>query len=234
MTDPQTEDKPPLSLPPNASVFTRIRVGLNALKILSKDAGNPYYAPILHLAFDEDTYMKLAATLRETPEGRKLLDERRTIPGPDIDLDKLASLPEGTLGHEFASYFKKNGIDVFGFDFALNSDADYLNKRYRETHDIHHIITGYGIDPIGEIELQAFYYGNLGLRHAALIAFVSVPYEFKNSGIKGMRKHIRRVLTAYRRGKDSRELLSINFDEMWEKPVSELSELICAPAPSFH
>jgi ubiquinone biosynthesis protein COQ4 len=224
---------PSLTLPPNASVFTRIRVGLQSLQILKDDAGNPYYARLLHLSFDEDTYARLAKTMRQNPEGRRILDEKRTIPGDDMDFEALARLPEGTLGHEFAHYFQDKGIEPFSFEFPLENDADFLNKRYRETHDIHHIITGYGIDEIGEIELQAFYVGNLGLRHAALIVFFSIPFEIKRSGLRGLGKHVRRLRAAYRRGKDSRQLLNVSFDELWDRPVAELAKLICAPAPSF-
>lgn len=224
---------PPQTLPPNASVPTRLRIALHALYVLKDDPGNPDYARLLHMSLDNDTYARLGEILRQTPEGRRMLDEKPTLPGPDLDLEALSQLPEGTLGHEFARYFGDNGIDPFSFEFPLLNDADFLNKRYRETHDIHHILTGYGIDEIGEVELQAFYVGNLGLRHAALIAALSFPYCIKTAGIKHLRQHIRRLRAAYRRGKDSRELLSVNFDEMWEKPVSELAQLICAPAPTF-
>lgn len=224
---------PSATLPPNASVFTRVRLGLTALNKAKDDPGNPDHARLLHMSFDEDTYANLAKVLRETPEGCQLLDERKTIPGEGIDLEWLSSLPEGTLGHQFARYFIDNGIEPFSFEYPLRNDADFLNKRYRETHDIHHIVTGYGIDEIGEVELQAFYYSNLGLRHAGLIAMVSVPYVLAKSGLRNAWKLIGRLRAAYRRGKDSRDLLSVNFDEMWEQPVAEISKLICAPAASF-
>jgi len=221
------------TLPADASMLTRIRVGLHALKVLKDDPGNPDYARLLHMSFDRETYARLGEVLRGTPEGQRLLDEQPTIPSVKIDFEALSRMPEGTLGRAFADYFARNGIEPFSFEYALEDDADYLNKRYRETHDIHHILTGYGIDPIGEVELQAFYYGNLGLRHAALIAVLSIPFQVKEEGLRGIGKHLRRIAAAYRRGKDSRELLSLNIEEMWTRPVSELARLVCAPAPAF-
>jgi ubiquinone biosynthesis protein COQ4 len=53
-------------------------------------------------------------------------------------------------------------ISPFESSYPVRNDAEYLAKRYREVHDIVHFVTGYGTDPIGELELQAFVVGTLG------------------------------------------------------------------------
>ncbi|WP_181234208.1 Coq4 family protein [Enhygromyxa salina] len=214
-------------------MLTRIRVGLQALRVLKDDNANPYYARLLHLSFDGDTYARLAERMRQTDEGRRILDEKLTIPGEDVDISALERLPPSTLGHEYARYYIDNGIEPFDFEFPLQDDADFLNKRYRETHDIHHLITGYGIDEVGEVELQAFYLGNLGFRHAGLIVLVSIPYRLGKVGVKGIRGYVRRLRAAYRRGKSSHQLLTVSFDELWDQPVSEIAARVCAPACSL-
>lgn len=224
-----TATMPRSDLSPHASLVTRIRVGIEALVVLKDEMANPHYARLLHLAFDRETYVRLAAAMRETPEGRRILEERRTIPG-DVALDELAALPEGTLGHEYARYFREHGIEPFTFEFPLADDADFLNKRYRETHDIHHMITGYGIDDLGEVELQAFYFGNLRFRHAALIATTWIPVQIGRGAFRDLPESFRRIRAAYRRGQRSRMLLGVRFDELWERPVSELARELCAPA----
>lgn len=224
-----TQTSPSLELPPNASIFTRLRVGLHALSILKDDQGNPHYARLLHLAFDRDRYAQLAKTMRKTPDTRRLLDERRTIPGEGVTLESLSELPVGTLGHAFAHYFDAEGITPFSFEYPIEDDADFLNKRYRETHDIHHIVTGYGIDPDGEVELQAYYFGNLGLRNAAFITFISLPHKIKTDGVRGLRGYVARLKAAYRRGRASPNILGVRFDEMWDRPVAEITKDVCAP-----
>jgi ubiquinone biosynthesis protein COQ4 len=228
-----TQDNPIVTK--DAPALARLRMGLHALAVLKNDQGNPYYAALLHTSFDYGTYARLAEVLRQTPEGRRFLDERRTIPGDGVDIEALSRLPKGTLGHEFARYLIDNDLKPFSYEYPLESDGEFLYKRYRETHDLHHIITGYGVDPIGEVELQAFYFGNLGLRHAGLIALLSIPYQLSQTGLDlaELRQLLRRLRAAYRRGQDSRELLSVGFDELWDKPVSELARLICSPAPSY-
>lgn len=218
------------TLPANASIFTRLRTGLHALEVLKDDPANPYYGPLLNACLDTETYAKLARIWREGPEGRRLLDERPTLQGRELDLGALGRLPDGTLGREFVRYFEANGIEPFISAFPVESDVDYLSKRYRETHDLCHVITGYGTDERGEMELQAFMLGNLGLRQAILILAISVPRQIKQQGGKGMGAYLGRLRAAYHRGRRSRELLSVAYEQLWAQPVSVLAALLCAPA----
>lgn len=218
------------TLPANASFITRGRLGLRALKILANDPANPYYGPLLNACLDSETYAKLARAWRESPAGRRLLDERPSLQGRELDLEALARLPEGTLGHEFVRYFRDNGIEPFITAFPIASDVDYLSKRYRETHDIFHVITGYATDEPGEMELQAFVLGNLGLRQAVMILAFSLPRRLQRQGLAGLGAYFGRLRAAFRRGRRSRELLSVSYEKLWDQPVSTLAELLCAPA----
>lgn len=213
----------PTMLSPDASTLERFRVAVRALFVLKDENDDPHWARLLHLAMDEDTYGRLASTMRGSADGRTLLDERRTIP-EGVTLDSLAALPDGTLGQRWVTYYRDQGIQPFTFDFAVEDDAHFLAKRYRETHDIHHLITGYGIDPLGEVELQAFYWGNLGFRHAALIVFAWVlGAQFKYLPLRRVPESLRRIRRAYRRGKASRMILAVPFDRMWGRPVVEIA-----------
>jgi ubiquinone biosynthesis protein COQ4 len=217
------------TLPPNASFVTRVRTAVHALRILADDPGNTYYGPLVNVCMDSETYAELARAWRQTSEGRRLLDQRPTLQGRELDLEALARLSEGTLGHEFVRYFRSNGIEPFVTAFPVANDVDYLSKRYRETHDLFHVITGYGTDEPGEMELQAFVLGNLGLRQAMLILAYSIPRRIKREGFQDFGAYLGRLRAAYLRGRHSREMLSVSYDTLWEQPVSALAELLCAP-----
>ena len=216
-------------LPANASIFTRLRLATVALRALAEDAGDPYYAPLLHACLDGQVFARLARSWREGDEGSALLDARTTLQGRELDLEALARLPDGTLGREFVRYFEVNGIEPFVSQYPVDSDVDYLSKRYRETHDLFHVITGYGTDELGEMELQAFVFGNLGLRQAAFILLLSLPHQVRTMGLREMPEYFRRLRAAYRRGRRSREMLSVRYENLWEQPVAALAESLCAP-----
>jgi ubiquinone biosynthesis protein COQ4 len=45
-----------------------------------------------------------------TPSGRRLLRERPRITEASIDLDKLATMPEGSLGKAYVQWLKRNKV----------------------------------------------------------------------------------------------------------------------------
>lgn len=222
-----------LPLAPDASPFSRLYVAMQAVNVLKDDPTNPEQARLLHLSLDREVYARLAKRMREHAEWRRILEERKTVFSGDQELQKLGQLPEGTLGHAFTRYYIDNGIEPFSYDFPVVDDVEFLAKRYRETHDIHHIVTGYGTDPIGEIEVQAFYVGNMGLRHSAFISLVSL-FTSRTGHEWKLPAFVRKLHAAYQRGKASPMILGVPFDEMWDLPVTEITARYVAAAPTKH
>jgi len=217
--------------PVGASVFTRVRLGINALNILQFEPDHPVQGPLFEWCMDSAVHKKLVKELGASPVGQRILAERPTLQGGDLDLDALARLPEGSLGHEFFRYFKTNGISPFLTTFPIDSDEFYLAKRYRETHDLLHVITGYATHMLGEMELQAFVLGNLGLPSAAMILVFSIPLRMKICGFKQLGTYFRRLRLAYLRGKASQNLMDVEFEKYWERTVHSVSTELIAPAP---
>ncbi|MFY0580689.1 hypothetical protein F0U62_42430 [Cystobacter fuscus] len=225
MTDPNT-----LSLPDNASLVTRLSVARQCLNVLRNDPANPTCGQLLNICLDLNVYASLVQQLQSSEEGRRLLSERPSLQGKELDLAALERLPEGTLGHEFARYFRDNKISPFETTLELKNDVDFIGKRYRETHDLLHVLTGYATDVMGEMELQAYALGNLGIRTAAFILLFSSFEHLKAplSGV-GRSEYLRRIQAAYRRGRASPQFLGFRFEHHWETPVATLSTRLCAP-----
>jgi ubiquinone biosynthesis protein COQ4 len=230
MADPNTP-----TLPDNASLFTRLRVALQCLQVLEKDPANPTCGQLLNICLDLNVYASLVQRLQGSEEGRRMLSERPSLQGEDLDLSALERLPEGTLGREFARYFRDNKISPFKTTLELKNDIDYIGKRYRETHDVLHLLTGYGTDVVGEMELQAYVLGNLGIHTAKLILAVGTLGQLKQpqSGV-ARSEYLRRVWAAYHRGRASPLFLDFWFEKHWETPVSTLRARLCAPVEPLH
>ena len=75
-----------------------------------------------------------------------------------IDLTELQKLPDGTLGRCYADQLISQGItpDALIDPSPISNDAEYITHRLRETHDIIHVLTGFGIDGDSELGLQGF------------------------------------------------------------------------------
>lgn len=229
--EPPVIDPKVLFLRGDASLFTRLRVARQCLEVLKRDPTNPTAGQTFNLSLNGNRYASLVQQLQRSNEGRRMLSERPSLQGKELDLAALERLPEGTLGHELARYFRDNTISPFETTLEIKDSIDFLSKRYRETHDLLHVLTGYATDVMGEMELQAYVLGNLGLRTAAFILLTSTLRHVKapQPGV-GRSEYLRRVWAAYHRGRASAQFLAFRFEDHWETPVATLRARLCAPA----
>lgn len=80
------------------------------------------------------------------------------------------------------------------------------------------------------MELQAFVLGNTGFPSTLMILAYSFVLRFQLCGLSELGGYIARLRAAHRRGQQSRTLLDVPFEQFWERPVSEVSAMLCAPA----
>jgi ubiquinone biosynthesis protein COQ4 len=93
------------------------------------------------------------ALLKRDPDSAALIASRHVI--PPFDTEAMRSLPKGSLGHTYVSVLDGYGYDINFFPQEaffddLRTDADYINFRVLQTHDLHHILTGFSLDNFGE------------------------------------------------------------------------------------
>ncbi|MFN9545605.1 MAG: Coq4 family protein [Cyanobacteriota bacterium] len=116
-----------------------------------KDANNVFE---LASRFTHSAPMKACeALLKREPESVALISSRHVI--PSYDAEAMRALPKGSLGHTYIRVLDGYGHDVNFFpgkDYFnnLETDADYINFRVLQTHDLHHIISGFSLDNFGE------------------------------------------------------------------------------------
>lgn len=93
------------------------------------------------------------AMLKQDPESASLIASRHVI--PPYDADAMRAMPKGSLGHTYIRVLDGYGYDINffpeeAFFNGLHTDADYINFRVLQTHDLHHILTGFSLDNFGE------------------------------------------------------------------------------------
>lgn len=124
-----------------------------------------------------------------------------------VDMSSLRALPQGSLGHAWAKHLDDTGLDPF-----------LQGPRRLQLHDGLHVLTGYGTDPVGEAELQAFLIGaKFRVVHGLLLLGLlrSVHRQRRHKRFPSTAAEVRsRLLSAYGKGRDSR------FDpDTWEPEV---------------
>ncbi|MCU0568411.1 MAG: Coq4 family protein [Oculatellaceae cyanobacterium Prado106] len=136
------------------------------------------------------------------------------------DLEALLCYPSNSLGHIYASTMLQNGFKPFFYWHPIESDNRYIEMRLDQTHDIWHIITGFGTSPVDEIGLQTVYLAQG--RHplaAMLVANGLVGDTLLNP------EELPQMLTAIARGWNmginAKSLLAQKWEEGWEKSLEE-------------
>jgi ubiquinone biosynthesis protein Coq4 len=181
---------------------------------------------------NSEAFLRMLTEVRKDPESRRLVAEH--YQGPRPDLDALLRLPEGSLGHTFASNLRRNNLEVeFYPSIRIKDDATYLAMRLRMTHDVWHVITGFDTTPTGELGLQAFMLAQmLSPLSAALIGGALLRSLLggapPNLTLQGLMDQVTR---GWRMGSAARPLIAQRWEEHWARPVAELQrELAVTPA----
>lgn len=98
-------------------------------------------------------------TMLNDSEGAKILQDKPRINSKTIDLDYLATLPEGTFGWAYIEFLKKNNVTPdsrLPVKFIQDPELAYVMQRYREVHDLIHTVTGMPTNMLGNIFFKFF------------------------------------------------------------------------------
>ena len=178
------------------------------------------------LTAQKQLHYLLARGVFDTPEGRDLLADRPDMAG--LDLEALGALAKGSLGHELAAFFDRNQIttDVYSVPTEYTDDptAAFLMRRIRQSHDIWHVLMGFGVRGHEEILVHAFSLAQTGLPvSVALMALGSLKHMVLEARWACIRTGVRR---AYERGRHAAPLLAVYWERYWETPVEELRQML--------
>ena len=103
--------------------------------------------------------------LRASPEGCALLSDKPAIVPVLNDKQALLAMPEGSIGRAYYDFVHGEHLSADGLVAAseaaprhldLSDDERWLGERMRDIHDLQHVMTGYGRDPVGELCLLSF------------------------------------------------------------------------------
>lgn len=160
--------------------------------------------------------------LLENPSMKALVDEnwRPNL----IDLDALELLPEGTLGHEYAHQLRSQGLtpDSLIDPNPITSPQDYVTHCQRETHDIVHVLSGFGVDMAGELRPIVFNLAQNRSPLAVMLIFGGMLSALQND------EPLEGLLTALSRGFDrglkAECVIAQKLENGWERPLADWRE----------
>ncbi|KAI8872879.1 coenzyme Q biosynthesis Coq4 [Ramicandelaber brevisporus] len=159
-----------------------------------------------------------------SPTGRRILRERPTISSSTIDLKRLATLPDGTFGREYIRFLDDQQVTPdtrTPVKYVDDEELAYILRRYRETHDFYHTITGFSVTVEAELALKWFEMAQTGLPVATLSALFGPLGLSSEERTRLFDKYVPWALAC---GSQTKHFMSIMWEDHWDKPLDQLRE----------
>ena len=180
-----------------------------------------------------------------TDVGNRVLAEKLDLVAKLTDAEYLESLPKHSLGNTYHRFISREQISAGGLEQAsaeasaedgyVTSDAndqsdpdfDLFVKRTRASHDLFHVLTRYGRDPLGEACLLAFTYGQTKNIAFPFILLAGSRRLYQGAGITVFNA----LWRGYRDGKSAFWLLAADWEDLLEQPLQKVRDTFRIPAP---
>ncbi|MGJ3246089.1 MAG: Coq4 family protein [Elainellaceae cyanobacterium] len=190
--------------------FTSMLFGDNSLQTVGE---------LTYGLLETPAYDLVAQYLNQDPACAALICDRY-IP-PVHDLETLLTYPPDSLGYIYAAQMKKTGFDPnLHAGMTAKSDADYVELRLSQTHDLWHIITGFDTSEIGEIGLQAFHLPQFPYPLATMLVASSLISSTLMAP-ETLPKLLEAIGQGFQMGKTAKPLFAQKWEKGWEKPLTE-------------
>jgi len=211
-----------------------------ALWALAKDNDDTTEVFKIVEALRGDYETQNVARMKQSAIGREILVEERSLLPILKDRERLRTLPEDSLGRAYLAFMESEGLSADGLAAAseegyepreVDADVRTFGNLARDSHDLWHVLTGYGRDPLGELCLLGVLYSqthSLGTGFIALLGLLRIPFEYPGA------PSIRAVLQGFAIGRQSEWLIAQDWEALLERPLEGVREELGIERPTFY
>jgi ubiquinone biosynthesis protein COQ4 len=211
---------------------------LRAVRKLMSNGEDTQQVFLLIEALRGKTTLRQFARFRQTETGRAVLGENRRLLDRLNDRAALGALPAGTLGRGYYDFMAAENLSAEGLVELSKitrppapDDVTLFRERSREMHDLLHVVTGYGRDPLGEACLVAFSFAQTRLKGFALIAFYAARKIARSRPDQPVR---RAVFEGYRHGRSAGWLPGADWEAFLDQPVEAIRAQYAVKPPACY
>jgi len=190
-------------------------------------------------ALSGNSFTKRAREFWSSSIGKSLLAEPQNLVEILDDHKSLRKLPMGTVAHAYCDFMEKEGLTAQGLVDEYEKFADKTEKfddllerygnRQRDTHDLFHVLTGYGRDALGEQCVLAFTYSqnpNLGILFIAYAGGREIKKGLKNVPIYSA------IREAQRAGKAAQKIAHQDIRALLAEPLADARKRLGIKEPT--
>lgn len=185
-------------------------------------------------ALKGDSLTRSMYKLHASQSGRDLLRAKPSIVPLLEDHEALRQMPEGSLGRAYLHFMETENLTAQGLMDAsaeapraqTDPDSDFhdpeevwLGERMRDIHDLYHVITGYGRDPLGELCVIAFTNARSRNRGIAFIVYMAQRRDAKNGNGRLVRECVQE---AKANGKAASWFAAQPWEDLLAEPLEDI------------
>ena len=150
-------------------------------------------------------------------------------PAP-IALEVLETLPPSSLGYIYSRHMRRQELSPASVIDAspITSSHEYIFHRVRETHDIIHVLTGFGIDAAGELGIQGFILAQIRSPLAVFFIFGGILATMKNQ--LPLDKLLKSLARGFELGLQAQCVIACKLEDGWDRPLVDWQQELGLPA----
>jgi ubiquinone biosynthesis protein COQ4 len=206
-----------------STIETRLRplTAIRAVLALHADPEDTRQIFVIFRALRGKSGVRLFDRFRASPNGKRILADRISLLAVLSDRAYLSRLPVGSVGRAYLDFIESENLSAEGLvmasegdDEAVSPEVGLFRKRMRDTHDLTHILTGYGRDALGELCLLAFM--NRHSRNLGQLLIIAMSWRRMPKAARGA------VREAYRHGGKARWFMDLDYEVLLVHPLEEV------------
>ena len=184
-------------------------------------------------------FMERARDLTLSPQGEFLRASEANLPEILDDHASLRRTPKGSLAHAYCDFMEAEGLSAAGLVAEYDRVGrpkypdlvEWFVNRSRDTHDLFHVLTGYGRDALGEQCVLLFTHGQSPSQGHLLIGYAGAANIAKM--VRGSKAPVMgAVREAHRTGKGAPQLMAQPIRQLLERPLEEVRKDLRIPQPA--
>lgn len=215
-------------------------VALKAFRELIRDPEDTHQVFMIGEALRGNSLARVTTRFLATPLGHQVVAGHHRLLPLLSDRDALARLPAGSLGRAYLDFVVAESLSAQGLAEAARrrdemSEATPEEKAFRvhlrDSHDLWHVLTGYGRDPLGEVCLLAFTYAQTGLNGLGVISWVGgirIARELRGQPVRAAVREGRAT------GRAAHWLPAIDWSNLLSRDLNEVRGDIGVGAPETY
>ena len=233
-------DGTPFRNPARPQPRRNVRRALHHFRQLVKDKENTEQVFRIYEALPSKSFLPRARSLTLSERGERLRLTEGYLPDLLDDHAALRKTPRGSVAHAYCDFMESEGLTAAG----LVAEAEKMGRpkygdliewfgfRQRDTHDLMHVLTGYGRDALGEQCVLLFTHGQSPSHGHLLLGYAGALNMKKR--VKSRAPVMRAVREAQRLGRNCPPLVQLSIRELLELNLEDARDAMGIARPRLY